>query len=150
MQDVLARNPTDRVEPPKFKRPEPHYYDVESLLRLLDAAKGTRLEPVAYLAGYLGLRREEICGLRWKDVDFQRKTLVHPPRPHHGRVAGNRKGHQKNRSSTRLLHMPDEVVRVLRAERKQQRETRLFYGADYHDTGYVLTWPNGDPICRTI
>ena len=40
--------------------------------------------------------------------------------------------------------MPDEVVRVLRAERKQQRETRLFYGADYHSTGYVLTWPNGE------
>ena len=70
MQDVLARNPTDRVEPPKFKRPEPHFYDVESLLRLLDAVKGTRLEPVVYLAGYLGLRREEMCGLRWKDVDF--------------------------------------------------------------------------------
>ena len=144
MQDVLARNPTDRVEPPKFKRPEPHFYDVESLLRLLDAVKGTRLEPVVYLAGYLGLRREEMCGLRWKDVDFQGKTLcIHRART----MAGSQviEKDTKNRSSTRLLHMPDEVVRVLRAERRQQRENRLFYGVEYHNTGYVLTWPNGEP-----
>ena len=64
MQDVLARNPTDRVEPPKFKRPEPQFYDVASLRRLLDAVEGDKLEPVVYLAGYLGLRREEMCGLR--------------------------------------------------------------------------------------
>lgn len=144
MQDVLARNPTDRVEPPKFKRPEPHFYDVESLLRLLDAVKGTRLEPVVYLAGYLGLRREEMCRLRWKDVDFQGKTLcIHRART----MAGSQviEKDTKNRSSTRLLHMPDEVIRVLRAERRRQRENRLFYGADYHDTGYVLTWPDGEP-----
>ena len=50
-----------------------------------------------------------------------------------------------NRSPTRVRHMPDEVIRVLRAERRRQRENRLFYGADYHDTGYVLTWPDGEP-----
>lgn len=144
MQDVLARNPTDRVEPPKFKRPEPQFYDVGSLRRLLDAVEGNKLEPVVYLAGYLGLRREEMCGLQWKDVDFQGKTLcVHRART----MAGSQviEKDTKNRSSTRLLHMPEEVVRVLHAEWQRQRENRLLFGKEYQDTGYVLTWPDGEP-----
>lgn len=82
MQDVLARNPTDRVEPPRFKRPEPHFYNADALLCLLHAARGDKLEAALYLAGYLGLRREEMCGLHWQDIDFKAKTLhVRSTRP---------------------------------------------------------------------
>lgn len=143
-QEVLARNPTDRVEPPKFKRPEPQFYHADSLLRLLEAARGDKLEPVIDLAGYLGLRREELCGLRWDDVDFKARTLcVHRARTMAGTQVIEKE--TKNRSSTRLLHMPDEVVQALRQARKAQRENRMFLGAEYRENDYILTWPSGEP-----
>ena len=77
-------------------------------------------------------------------MDFQGKTLcVHRART----MAGSQviEKDTKNRSSTRLLHMPEEVVRVLQAEQRRQRENRLLFGKEYQDSGYVLTWPNGEP-----
>ena len=120
------------------------FYDTDALLRLLDAARGDKLETVIALAGYLGLRREELCGLHWEDIDFEAQTLcVHRARTMAGAQVIEKD--TKNHSSTRLLHLPDEVMQALRRERKKQRENRLFFGGEYLSSGYVLTWPNGEP-----
>ncbi len=69
-QDLLAKNPADKVEPPKVSEKEAKYYTLEELKNLYTLVEGDRLEIVVCLAGYLGLRREEICGLTWDNVDF--------------------------------------------------------------------------------
>lgn len=62
-QQMIATNLADRVEAPKTKTPERHFYSPQDLTRLLQCAEGHRLELVIKLAAYLGLRREEYCGL---------------------------------------------------------------------------------------
>lgn len=42
---------------------------------LLEAAAGTRLYPIVYVALATGLRRSELCGLRWQDVDLDQCVL---------------------------------------------------------------------------
>lgn len=74
-QDLLVRCPTDRVEPPRVVPREAHFYDSDTLKKLYQMVEGHWLELVVKLAGGLGLRREEICGLRWESVDFQRQTI---------------------------------------------------------------------------
>jgi integrase len=58
----------------------PHYkvgkgLPVSDVKRLLSAAKGTRFYPVSVLAATLALRRGELLGLRWSDIDFAKNTL---------------------------------------------------------------------------
>ena len=75
-QEILSYCPTDRVEPPRLVPYEAHFYGPEELRRLCALSEGTWLELVIKLAAGLGLRREEICGLRWPSVDFQQHVVL--------------------------------------------------------------------------
>lgn len=73
--EVLDRSPLDRVTPPKRQESHYRFYSPEQLQMLFSAAEGTMLELPVKLAAYLGLRRSEICGLRWQDVDLEAGLL---------------------------------------------------------------------------
>lgn len=69
--EMLERSPMDRVTPPKKKEARFSFYSPEQLQLLFSAVSGTMMELPVKLAAYLGLRRSEICGLRWKHVDLE-------------------------------------------------------------------------------
>ena len=73
--EVLERTPTDRVLPPKKKEVQINFYSPEQLQMLFSAVENTMLELPVKLAAYLGLRRSEICGLRWESVDLDAGLL---------------------------------------------------------------------------
>ena len=75
-QELLSRNPAQWVFPPSSTHPTHHFYDGSTMSRLFELVSGTSLEPVVKLAGYLGLRRSEICGLKWGNVDRQNKVIT--------------------------------------------------------------------------
>ncbi|MEG0765508.1 MAG: site-specific integrase [Pseudoflavonifractor sp.] len=143
-QDVLLRCPTERVEPPHVIPHETCFYGPEELKRLFALTEGTWLELFVKLAGGLGLRREEICGLRWTSVDFSRQRLrVCEARTAAGALIVQKE--TKNRSSTRTLHMDEALCRLLRRERARQAERKLALGSAYVDSGMVAVDPSGKP-----
>lgn len=143
-QDILMRCPTERVEPPRVIPHEAKFYSPDNLKRLYAETEGTWLELVVKLAGCLGLRREEICGLKWTSVDFERQRI-------HIREARTAAGSSivqketKNRSSSRILHLTDELYPLLRREYRRQAEDRLRLGEEWPDTGLVLVDRAGQP-----
>lgn len=144
-QDIILRSPTERVEPPRVVPREVGYYGPEELKKLYALAEGTGLELVVKLAGMLGLRREEICGLQWSSVDFaQRRLHICAARTAAGGEIIQKE--TKNRSSTRVLHMSDELVRLLRRERARQAENRLALGDKWEDSGLVAVDHMGHPL----
>ena len=91
-----------------------------------------------------GLRRGEIAGLRWANVDLKAKTVTVVE----NRVAVGAEimvGTPKSKASTRTLPMPDEVVDVLRAARKRQSEERLAFGVGYGSGDYGASDEFGQP-----
>ena len=91
-----------------------------------------------------GLRRGEIAGLRWANVDLKAKTVS----VNENRVAVGKEimtGTPKSKASTRTLPMPDEVVEVLQAARKRQLEERLAFGSGYGSGEYVASDETGQP-----
>ena len=141
-QELLLRNPMERVEPPHVPPREAKFYRAEDLTALYRAAEGTWLETVVKLAGSLGLRREEICGLRWDNVDFKRRLI----RICEARVAAGAQVEQKetkNRSSIRTLHMTDEIRKVLR--REQDRQRKLYASLGEEPCGFVSVDARGRP-----
>ena len=72
---LIPRNVTDAVERPRPTTREIEPLDEEQVRRLLEAARGNRLEALYVLAVTTGLRQGEILGLQWKDIDFGRGIL---------------------------------------------------------------------------
>jgi integrase len=109
--------------------------------RILEAATGTvPWDAAAHLALGLGLRREEVLGLRWSDVDEDtvrvRRTLT---------AAGGRLhfGPPKSRAGERDLPMPSFVAAALRRHRKAQAEHFLGLGLPMPEL--VVCNPAGQP-----
>ena len=70
-QGVIPTNPVQRATPPRATTVEVSYYTPTRLAQLLQAVQGDPLEVPVWLACFLGLRRSEILGLRWRDVDLR-------------------------------------------------------------------------------
>lgn len=120
-QDKLLASPMDRVEPPRAKQKEASYLRPEELKQLYVLLEGHTLEIPAKLAGSLGMRREEICGLKWECIDFQRQLLsIKEARTAFGAMVVQKE--TKTRSSVRTLYMPDDVARLLQTEQKRQEQ----------------------------
>ena len=151
-QDLILHSPTDRVEPPRVIPKETRFYTSESLKKLYQLLEGHWLETAVHLAGSLGLRREEICGLRWDSVDFQlRKIHIRAARTAAGAKIIDKE--TKNRSSARVLHMGDDIFSLLKRERLRQNERKLALGKDWPESGLVAVDNNGKPFspnCLTM
>ena len=74
--DLILSNPSDKTELPKMTKYTATFYNEEELEELFKAFTGDRMELVVYIAAYYGLRRSEICGLKWDAVDFDKKTIT--------------------------------------------------------------------------
>lgn len=152
---LLDRNPAEDVDPPRVPRREVGDERVRALSdaeakRYLQHARGSfRLASLIALA--TGLRRGEVLGLRWQDLDLDAGKLrvrqtVEPPIKGSGLIIGP----PKTESSRRDLRIPASLVAELRRARAEQAQKRLL-GAEWHDHDLVLCTDQGQPIApRTL
>lgn len=144
-QEYITKNPMRAVSPPKKRQREAKFYTPEQLGILLDKAVGTRLELPVFICAYLGLRRGELCGLRWGDVDLEHKTItIENTRTQAGKKEIE-KG-TKTASSTRTLYLPDTLCDMLKAAREHQQTCRAEYQNAYDDNDYVVVMEDGRPF----
>lgn len=145
-QGLLKENPVSRVEAPREHPAKQVYYTPAQLKRLFEKVEGTWLELVVKLGAYLGLRRGEICGLRWENIDFNKKIIkIRTTRT----TAGSRviEKEPKTENSIRTLGISGvgELINLLWATRQEQLRQKEAMGEDYYDTGYVIAHKNGLP-----
>lgn len=138
-QEYITKNPMRAVSPPKKRQREAKFYTPEQLGVLLAKAVGTRLELPMFICAYLGLRRGELCGLRWSDVDLEHHTItIENTRTQAGKKEIE-KG-TKTTSSTRTLYLPDTLCDMLKAAKEHQQACR----ATYKNT--VIVMEDGRPF----
>jgi integrase len=106
--------------------------------RVLLAARDDRLHALYVLAVYLGLRRGEVLGLRWSNVDLEQEflTVTHTLQRVNGEL---RFQPPKTRHSRRTVPLPSPCVEALRAHRAAQGKERLAMGADWVDEDMVFS-----------
>ena len=92
-----------------------------------------------------GLRRGELCGLRWSDLDLDAKRLVvrHTITTVNHRIV---EGNVKTARSRRSVDLDAETVRLLGAHRARQLEERMLVGAVYQDRDLVVRAPGRRPV----
>lgn len=142
---LVPRNVADMVNKPKQdKKPRPTL-DPEEARRFLEAAREDRLHALYVLAILHGLRRGELLGLRWADVDLEAGRLSITQAM---KIVNNRPafGEPKTARSRRLVELTPLAVEALRRHRHEQRKERLAFGPDYQDHGLVFCQVNGKPL----
>lgn len=139
VRNVVAH--VDRVagKPKKFAT-----YTPMQVERLLRGIRDNRDRHAWHLA-LSGLRRGEIGGLRWRNIDFEAKTLTIGPT----RISVDGKAIEqedaKSEDSHRVLPVPDPLLVELKAAKTRQLSEKLKAGADYTDLGYVVCNETGQP-----
>ena len=74
--DLVSQNVALKVDRPKKNDFQPVFLDAAELQHLFEVIKGTKLELPVLVAAFYGLRRGEVCGLKWDAIDFERGTLT--------------------------------------------------------------------------
>jgi hypothetical protein len=115
-------------------------WEPEQLGELHDAiaADNDRLHPLFHLAAFAGLRRGELCGLRWQDVDLDKRII---DVTWHRTTAGHRviESTPKTECAESRVDIDQRTAELLKRHRKNQIEERLAWGPAWHDTGLVFT-----------
>lgn len=144
---MLARNPADLAESPKMPAADStaDVWVPEELATFVNSSRGDRLAGVWRLVAMTGLRRSEVCGLTWPDVDLDAGVLsirqaavvvdgrryVKPP---------------KTPASRRSVELDTGTVQALKEWRSRQLQERLRAGESWHDGQWVVTDELGTPI----
>ena len=139
----LHENPVDRTVLPRFPQREVgREISEEELRRVLEVLKTHRLYPAFYLLAAYGLRRGEVLGLLWSDIDFE-KDLLHIRRALtvNTRTGQPILGPTKTSGSNRVLPLTEEAKEVLLAHRERMVLEEL-----YHPQGLVFPSTTGNPV----
>ena len=138
---LLGRNVGEAVDPPRPKKKEMRALDADGVRRVLKAAEGTRYHAAIHLALFTGLRRSELLGLRWQDVDLHMATLS-VPRGFH-RLLGARDVFEEPKSATgsRQVALSPAASMALRGHRERME-------ADFAALGTILA-PETPVFCKS-
>jgi integrase len=129
---LIPANPATRLALPHVDERPFQPWQPEEVGRFLDLAAQHRLGAFFEVAVFTGLRRSELAGLRWADVDLARGTLT---------VRASKTG-----AGLRVLDIDDRTVGALLAWRLAQEAERDAWGPAWASTGHVFTYEDGRPL----
>ncbi len=142
-EKIIINNFMEDMELVKNKQKVVQVYSLEQVERLFSKLKGHPIELGVKLALYLGLRRGEVNGLKWENIDLENHIIyVKETRTSAGRevyVDG-----PKTESSERKLCYAGELIGMLEAARNKYDEGRLKCGINYNNGGNVICKDNGE------
>jgi integrase len=141
--NLVPANPASGARVPRGERREMRVWTAEEATMFLASVADDRLAALWILALHTGLRRGELAGLRWKDVDLDAETLTVAQQ----RTNANHEvvvSAPKSKSQRQLVLAPSTVT-ALSLHRRRQRAERLAVGPAWSDTGYVFVDEAGQP-----
>jgi len=140
----LPVNPANGVQPPRPRRKELAFLDQEGTEAIMDAARGTPVEAAVAIAIATGMRRGEILGLRWSDMDSQ-FTVARVSRTLQTSSEGIIFEQPKTSRSRRNVMLPVFLVPYLVRQREAQNARRIAAGDAWIETGAILDNFDGEP-----
>ena len=146
-EGLLGVNPADRARPPKPSKTAPtelRFWTPEQLRVFLASVAGTRLEGAWHVAAMTGMRRGEVLGLRWADVDLEAASLT--VRHTIISVAYEVRESTPKTHQARVIDLDPATVEQLRTQRARQQADRDEWGGDYSERDLVFAREDGTPL----
>jgi integrase len=141
---AIAHNPADLVKPPKLDRGEMQTVNTDQTAAMIDAARGTPIFIPILLGVLCGMRRGEICALRWLSIDLDASQLSVVASTEQGR--GGMREKEPKSGKGRLIALPPLLVTELRRHRMQQAEWLLRLGVGLTDDHHVCLREDGESV----
>ena len=141
----IAYNPASNIKPPKRPRKRRMVWRPDQIQAFLMSVQRDRFAALFLLELTTGIRRGQICGLKWSAVDLDAGEItVHDSRVV---VAGHArdKAGGKTENADQTISIDRATAAALRRWRERQDGEREFFGADYHPGDYVFTFEDGRP-----
>lgn len=145
-QGILVRNVAEAVDAPRGTRREIAVLSPDDVNRFLEAAKVSPYYNIFFTAVYTGLRRGELLGLRWCDVDLDLGLLSVVQTLQHIQGGEHIFKEPKSKSGRRQIALPPSLAILLREHRKQEEGTRISADNPLTPTDLVFSHPDGSPI----
>ncbi len=142
---LVARNVATAVDPPRPRTPQMVVMKPEEVKAFLESVRGSTHYPIFYLALATGMRRGEILGLRWRDVDLDMATLSVSRSLQRLPGQGFIYREPKSARGRRQVALPPSAALMLREHRKQAESTGLLLGRPISDDDLVFGHPDGSP-----
>lgn len=141
-EEKIFKNLMLKMDMFELKTKDREVYNSEQLKELFEKLEGHGLELPVKLASYLGLRRGEANGLKWKNVNFQNRTVaIKEVRTQAGKEEYSMD--TKTKTSNRMLAIPDDLFELLVKTKEKQRRNKELLGNEYYDEDYVFCKENG-------
>ena len=146
---IVVRNVAALADPPKVRANGPkskiQVWDAADLRRFLAATAEHRHHTLWILAAKSGMRRGELLGLRWNDIDLDAAAIS----VHHAVVTAGYTLHVsdvKTATGRRTINLDARTTEALRARRTNQEKVAAEAGERFDPHGLVFGRPGGDPI----
>ena len=148
---LLVNNPARRVKPPKTKKPKIEFFDDDECKLLINSLQdftGSKLKyKVAILLDiFSGVRRGELVGLEWSDVDFKNETIEVNKSTQYLPEKGIFDKDPKTESSNRIVPIPSYITNVLLEYRDWYYEQKELFGDKWIDSNKLFIQANGKPM----
>jgi len=142
---LIPTNPASEAEAPSPGRSPARAPSAAELQAYLEVAEKTRWWPLILLCTVSGLRRGELCALRWGDIDFEARTLTVAQTAWEANGEYGIKAKAKTAASLRTLALPDFMIEELVSHRVRQAELRLACGKYYRgDLDLIFAQAGGE------
>ncbi len=144
---LISENPIKRVRPPKQEKHVAKFYNEEETVKMLSCLESEELKykVAVHIAIFTGMRRGEILGLEWGDIDFDKKE-IHLERTSvytetNGVIEKDTKTH-----TARTVSIPAELCELLKKYRKHWLEQKLKLGSIWQETERLMIQWDGKPM----
>jgi integrase len=144
---LVPRNASESVDLPRLGKEEVEVLLPYEVRAFLDAAREDRLEALYVVAVTVGLRRGELLGLRWTDLELDGEPKLRVGRQlQRMRDGSGRRFVAPKGGKGRTIRLPARTVEALKAHRARQAQARLKAGSLYQDGGLVFASEIGTPL----
>lgn len=143
---IVKENPLQTIKKPKVNDTDIKYLNEEEARKFISLLNNENdVYKVAMLLGLFGgMRRSEIIGLKWNDIDFDNKTIYINNTGHYIKKIGYFDKSTKTKQSKRIIVMNKTLENLLSKYKSIQDEYKNILGEQWIDTNKVICTWNGD------
>lgn len=145
-RELITVNPAQLAETPKVTKYVVNFLTPGQMSEVAALFNDSEIRIPVFLAIHLGLRRSEILGLTWKNVDFDKRqvrisqTVIQNTGGDYVRIG------TKSESSNRALPISENLCAILHEHKLHQEEQRKRLKHKYHPSDFVCTFEDGTLI----
>jgi integrase len=143
---LVNRNVADCAEPPLKRNYEIQVWDDWEITKFLETAKDSPYFALFHTVLYTGVRRSELLGFQWHDIDFVFCQLSVRRGLHHLKDGSYVFLDTKSNKSRRTIALSPTAIMVLREHRERQEQNHLLNGKLLQETDLVFCQPDGKTL----